>query len=71
MTAMQLKTRLIVRDRVQDIRSSWSEPERRARARQGVQRRAEFLHLIEEREPEAEVWAGGALDEADLKRMAS
>jgi hypothetical protein len=70
MSANKLGT-LYVDSQMQAIRNSWSPQERQLRAALGQQKQDELATLLEGVLLDADHWAVGAPDMADLKRLAS
>lgn len=56
--------------RVREVQVQWSSQERHRRAAAGRRLSQELLRQISEVPDEPEIWAVGALDDADLQRLA-
>jgi hypothetical protein len=52
-----------------DIRANWNMSKRLQRARAGRRRFARFLQLLDDSRSTLEIWAGGALADADVRRL--
>ena len=61
----------LIAHRVREIQGRWTPQERRRRAEAGRRLRREFVRCIVDMPTEPEIWAVGALDDADLQRIAS